>query len=342
MLRPSPCSIYPHCSAHTVRHVNVAPVAEALPTKFREGVTLGAGTYGTVRIATELSTGKKVALKTIQLEDDEGKQNGVTNTAIRELILLRALRHPNIVRCTELEADAKELRMVLEYCNRGDLRREIKKPGNLTITAIKKYARQVLSALAYMHMNYIVHRDLKPQNLLLDSSGDLKVGDFGLARCHVSPSHPGTHDVVSLWYRAPELLLRGAPSFAIDVWAVGCVVAEMCVKQPIFPGDSEIHTLYKIFELLGTPTNATWPGVESFNEYKDEFPQWRRPDVRAHLRNGLFADTPLKHDSQGVDLIVRLLTLCPEHRITAIEALSHPWLKDDSNPTPLTTTLKKK
>merc|ERR1719247_2611472 len=123
----------------------------------------------------------------------------------------------------------------------------------------------------------MLHRDLKPQNLLVDRRGDtLKLADFGLARAFNVPIRPYTHEVVTLWYRAPEVLL-GEERYAtpMDIWSLGCILAEMATGQALFPGDSEIDTIFRIFRLLGTPSDEVWPGVTTLRDYKQHFPQWR-------------------------------------------------------------------
>jgi serine/threonine protein kinase len=122
-----------------------------------------------------------------------------------------------------------------------------------------------------------LHRDLKPQNLLINKEGNLKLADFGLARAFGVPLRTYTHEVVTLWYRAPEILLGGRQySTGVDMWSVGCIFAEMATRKPLFPGDSEIDEIFKIFRILGTPTEADWPGVESFPDFKSSFPKWER------------------------------------------------------------------
>eukprot|EP01018_Ginkgo_biloba_P020448 Gb_39785 [translate_table: standard] len=142
--------------------------------------------------------------------------------------------------------------------------------------AIVTFLYQILRGIAYCHSHRVLHRDLKPQNLLIDrQSNALKLADFGLARAFGIPVRTFTHEVVTLWYRAPEILLGSRHySTPVDVWSVGCIFAEMVNQRPLFPGDSEIDELFKIFRVLGTPNEETWPGVTSLPDFKSAFPKW--------------------------------------------------------------------
>ena len=155
------------------------------------------------------------------------------------------------------------------------------------------YTFQMIGALAFCHCRRIMHRDLKPQNLLIDMNGTIKLADFGLARAFGVPVRAYTHEVVTLWYRAPEVLLgTHRYSTALDMWSIATVVAEMATKKPIFCGDSEIDQLYRIFTILGTPTAETWPGVEQLSDYNQNFPVWRRKGLAEKMKalSGVNAD----------------------------------------------------
>jgi serine/threonine protein kinase len=190
-----------------------------------------------------------VALKKIRLEQED---EGVPSTAIREISLLKELAHKNVVRLLDvLHSDAK-LYLVFEY-----LQKDLKKymdglPScGMSPQQVRSYLNQLLSGIAYCHSHRILHRDLKPQNLLIDSDNSLKLADFGLARAFGIPLRTYTHEVVTLWYRAPEILLGSRHySTAVDVWSIGCIFAEMCNKMPLFPGDSEIDEIFRIFRYV--------------------------------------------------------------------------------------------
>jgi len=162
---------------------------------------------------------------------------------------------------------------------------------------------------------------LKPQNILVSSDLDLKIADFGLGREHGLPIDELTHEVVTLWYRPPEILLgKKKYSGACDVWGLGCIIAEMATKVPLLPGDSEIDQLYQIYRLFGTPTNEIWPGIVDLPDYKAIGPRWKKKDLAKEL-NGRFDDV-------GVELMEKVFTYPPNKRITAKKMLVDPWFDE--------------
>eukprot|EP00462_Mataza_sp_D1_P025638 CAMPEP_0175137698 /NCGR_PEP_ID=MMETSP0087-20121206/9951_1 /TAXON_ID=136419 /ORGANISM="Unknown Unknown, Strain D1" /LENGTH=393 /DNA_ID=CAMNT_0016420545 /DNA_START=39 /DNA_END=1220 /DNA_ORIENTATION=- len=288
--------------------------------RYQKMEKIGEGAYGVVYKSRDLATGNIVALKKMRLESED---EGVPSTAIREISLLRQLDHQNVVKLLDVVHGDKKLYLVFEYLDQ-DLKRYMDCIDRKMLhpMLVKSYLYQLLRGLAYCHSHRILHRDLKPQNLLIDRQGTLKLADFGLARAFVLPLRAYTHEVVTLWYRAPEVLLGGPTgpySISVDVWAAGCIFVEMVMKKPLFQGDSEIDQLYKIFRLLGTPTEDVWPGVSSFRDYKSTFPRWEAKDLSAsasHL------------EPAGVDLLRQMLVLDPKHRISAKKALDHPYFDD--------------
>lgn len=186
---------------------------------------------------------------------------------------------------------------------------------------VKKFMWQLCSGIRYCHSHRVLHRDLKPQNLLIDRDGNLKLGDFGLARAFGVPLRTYTHEVVTLWYRAPEILLGGRQySTGVDMWSVGTIFAEMCTRKPLFPGDSEIDQIFKTFRLLGTPTEEVWPGVTSYPDFKSTFPKWNR-DYSQTLCANL--------DDEGLALLERCLEYDPAGRISAKQACNHPYFENE-------------
>ena len=184
---------------------------------------------------------------------------------------------------------------------------------------IKSIMYQLLKGTAHMHKHGTMHRDLKPQNLLVDTSAPhplIKVADLGLGRHFSVPIKAYTHEIVTLWYRAPEVLL-GATHYApaVDMWSVGCIFAELVRKQALFPGDSELQQLLHIFKLLGTPSEDMWQGVSQLKDWH-EYPQWKPQD---------FSKVFPSLCPNGIDLLQQMFEYDPSKRITAMEALRHPY-----------------
>lgn len=287
--------------------------------KYQKIVKVGEGTYGVVYKARNKETGETIALKKIRLEAED---EGVPGTAIREISLLKELarrRHNNIVKLHDVINKSQKLYLVFEYLPK-DLKNYMDSVEMMDPRLVKSYVYQLLSGMYYCHSLRVLHRDLKPQNLLIDKDGTLKVGDFGLARAFGIPLRAYTHEVVTLWYRAPEILL-GAEQYStpVDVWSIGCIFAEMATKNPLFPGDSEIDQLFKVFRLLGTPNDEIWPGVTKLPDFKEFFPCWPRQSLSK-------AVPPL--DDAGIDLMEKMLIYQPSKRISCKEALKHPYFDD--------------
>ncbi|KAF8946383.1 negative regulator of the PHO system, partial [Haplosporangium bisporale] len=221
---------------------------------------IGEGTYATVFKGKNRSNGDAVALKEIRLDSEEG----APSTAIREISLMKELRHPNIVRLHDVIHTENKLTLVFEYMDQ-DLKKYMDQHGNrgaLGPIVIKAFMYQLLKGVAFCHENRVLHRDLKPQNLLINRKGELKLGDFGLARAFGIPVNTFSNEVVTLWYRAPDVLLGSKTySTSIDIWSAGCIMAEMYLGKPLFAGSNNQDELMKIFKVMGTPTEDTWPGV---------------------------------------------------------------------------------
>ncbi|KAG2064746.1 Pkinase-domain-containing protein [Suillus decipiens] len=276
------------------------------------------GTYGVVYKARDVTTNQIVALKKIRLEAED---EGVPSTAIREISLLKELKDDNIVRLLDIVHAEQKLYLVFEFLD-VDLKRYMENANTtgtpISIGIVKRFTHQLNAGLLYCHSHRILHRDLKPQNLLIDKKNNLKLADFGLARAFGIPMRTYTHEVVTLWYRAPEVLLGSRHySTAIDMWSVGCIFAEMVMRgSPLFPGDSEIDQIFKIFRILGTPSEETWPGVTQLPDYKDTFPRWSKQELKSVVPN---------LDEQGLDLLAHTLTYDTAKRISAKRALNHPY-----------------
>ncbi|KAF4351969.1 hypothetical protein CsatB_003146 [Cannabis sativa] len=296
--------------------------------KYEKLEKVGEGTYGKVYKAKDKATGQLVALKKTRLEMDE---EGVPPTALREVSLLQMLSQSlYVVRLLSVEhVDNRKdgrpkpvLYLVFEYLDTDlkkfiDSHRKGSNPRPLAPSLIRNFLYQLCKGVAHCHSHGVLHRDLKPQNLLLDKErGILKIADLGLGRAFTVPLKSYTHEIVTLWYRAPEVLLGSTHySTAVDMWSVGCIFAEMVRRQALFPGDSEFQQLLHIFRLLGTPTENEWRGVTSFRDWH-VYPQWQ-PQNLARAVPSLGAD--------GVDLLSKMLKYDPAERISAKAALDHPY-----------------
>lgn len=284
---------------------------------------IGEGTYANVYRAQNTLTNELVALKEINLSPEEG----APSTALREIAFMKELHHPNIVRLLEVIHTDTLLVLVFE-CLQQDLkqyldsRRASSRP--LGSFEVKGLLYQLLEGTRYCHENRILHRDLKPQNLLLDHNGSLlKIADFGLARGFGIPVTGFSHEVVTLWYRAPDVLLGSTVySTPIDMWSVGCIMAELyLVGSPLFPGKNSQDQLKKIFKLLGTPGREEWahllPPNHSAPDWLRAIPLYPRPASLLTLFSMI--------EPSGIDLLAKLLDYRPAFRISAKEALAHPY-----------------
>ena len=195
-------------------------------------------------------------------------KDGINRTALREIKLLQEIQHENIIHLIDVFGHRSNVSLVMDFMD-TDLEVIIKDNSIiLTPANIKSYVLQTLLGLEYLHSNWILHRDLKPNNLLMNKDGVLKIADFGLAKFYGSPNRQYTHIVVTRWYRAPELLF-GARNYGtgVDVWAVGCILAELLLRIPFLAGDTDLDQLAKIFQALGTPTEENWPGHNKLPDF---------------------------------------------------------------------------
>lgn len=219
------------------------------------------GTYGVVFKAKCRDTGDIVALKQVKMGQLTSK-TGFPITALREANILLHLRHPNIVMVKEMVVGSSidKIFMVMEHCG-SDLKSCIQKSKqSFSLAEVKCLMSQLLSGLAFMHKSGFIHRDLKTSNLLY-TNGKLSICDFGMARKYSEPPAAYTREVVTLWYRSPELLLgAGTYGTPLDVWSAGCIFAELVCGKPLFPGEGEVDQISCIFNVLGAPNEDTWPG----------------------------------------------------------------------------------
>ncbi|KAE8230538.1 hypothetical protein CF326_g4459 [Tilletia indica] len=282
------------------------------------------GSYGVVFRAKDKETGEIVALKKLKMDKEK---NGFPITSLREIRTLMEARHPNVVEVKEIVVGDTLLQIyiVMEFVEH-DLKTLLSTMRTPFLQSeIKTLMLQLLSAVSLLHSNWIVHRDLKTSNLLMNNRGMMKLADFGLARLFGDPLGDMTTLVVTLWYRAPELLL-GAKEYdtKIDMWSVGCILGELLLKEPLFTGKNEADQVVKIFKLLGQPTEAAWPGYS-------KLPDARLASSVAQPYSALRSKFKYCSDS-CLDLLKKLLAYDPAQRLSADEALSHPWFSESPAP----------
>lgn len=333
------------------------------------------GTFGEVSRAKHVSTSEEVALKKIKIQANES-QSGMPITAIREIKLLKTLSHPNVCPAVDMVYEPPPISaplmssgtfyMVLPYMEHdlnGLIERLSVEDKPFTPAQIKLYMKQLFEGTLYLHQNKILHRDIKAANILISNNGNLKIADFGLARPYHDPGdangHPawrmdergqsGWHGgeinytgmVVTRWYRPPELL-AGERKYgpAVDMWGLGCLLAEMIVRRPMFKGSSEINQLEQIAELCGSPSEDNYPGwsllpgvrnLDNSGQTKVDKTEKGRHDFGRKERNVLVRFRNMVR-IELADLIDKLLVLDPRKRLTAEGALAHKWF--DVEPLP--------
>lgn len=274
---------------------------------------LGSGTYGEVWQYIDKSTSTNVAIKTIKVIN---QGEGINFTALREIMLLQELKHPNIISLYDIFLKNSNVHLVLELAE-YDLSEKIPLLRN-TEDIVKGILKQLLEGLSFMHDNSVLHRDLKPGNLLITRKGELKITDFGTAKIICDTEGPRSSGICSLWYQSPELLF-GTKHYgkAMDIWSVGCIFAELLNKKTLFNGQTPIDQLTKIFNTLGTPDETEWPGVNYLPTYMPFAPSPKISFSKA------FPDC----NELARDLLQKMLEFCPTNRISADQALQHEYFK---------------
>ena len=288
---------------------------------------MGGGAYGVVAAALDKQSNKKIAIKKVENAFEDLID---AKRIYREIKLLRFFKHENIIRLTEilLPEDAKtfnDIYIVTELME-TDLHRVIYSKQQLTDDHIQYFAYQILKATLYMHSANVIHRDLKPSNILVNKNCDVKICDLGLGRGYDQEDDFKTEYVVTRWYRAPEVILNASEyTKAIDVWSIGCILAELLGRTALFPGDNYLDQIQRVISVLGTPSyeDIAYISNEKAIDFIKSLPRRSRQSFST-----IFPDTnPL-----ALDLLKKMLTFNPEYMLSVEECLAHPYFEDLHNP----------
>ncbi|KAL4475466.1 hypothetical protein ABPG72_013290 [Tetrahymena utriculariae] len=297
---------------------------------------VGSGTYGRVYKAECLRTKQYVALKKFESKDDKIKEDGFPITAVREILLLKQLDHVNIIKLREIilskPSEKNDYRgstfLVFDYMDH-DFAGLHRNKYEFSLQELKCIMKQILLGVQYLHYKKVIHRDLKIANILYNNQGEVKIADFGLARM-LNPNNPKyTNKVVTLWYRAPELLL-GAKEYTeqIDMWSVGCIFIELAIGENLLRGENEPRQLDKIYELCGSPNTQNWPEVDKLQLWKDMKP---KRNFERKLREQVI-ERKKNVDYQFLNLLDGIMVLNPKKRFTVQQCLDHEFFKVEPLP----------
>ena len=288
---------------------------------------LGEGAFGDVRCGVDSHTGKIVALKHVRVMNRDSP-GGVPKAVFREMEALRHLdNHSRVVKLLDVYPEETNLCLVLEYLP-SDLSEVISHAKEyLAMSKVKAFAWMLMDALSYIHSHHIIHRDIKPSNILLTSDGQLKLADFGLARVISANTIPKSlsHQVATRWYRPPELLFASRSySFSADVWSAGVVIGELMSLRPLFPGINDIDQMFRVFQVLGSPSPEVWPGVEALPDYnKVSFPDLVPIDMKLVIPNA---------ENEDINFLETMICLDPNARATASEAVNSDYFLKHPHP----------
>jgi len=304
---------------------------DEIKRKYVKDKKLGEGTYAIVylgRLAKDPN--ELVAIKKIKVNTEY--KDGLSMDAIREVKFLQELSHPNIIALHAVFSSKNQnLNLVLEYLPLGDLEMLIRDTKNVNYgpADIKAWMGMLGRGVWFCHENFVLHRDIKPNNLLIAADGEVKLADFGLARSFADPYTAMTHNVITRWYRPPELFFRARYySGAVDVWSMGTVWAELILRVPYLAGNTDIHQLELINKFVGTPTEENWPGVSKLDGYVP----YAKADITPVNGRDYYQRTFGSVGSAGIDLLMAMLRLDPRKRITARDVLKHAWFSTEPKP----------
>lgn len=286
--------------------------------RYKVTKVLGDGTYGSVLRAQSKQTNEWVAIKKMRQKYyswDECMK-------LREIVSLRKLLHPNIVKLKEVIRENDELHLVFEFMDANLYEFMKARKKHLPEGKVRNIMFQTMQALLHVHKHGYFHRDMKPENLLVSESGPevlVKLADFGLAR-EIRARPPFTDYVSTRWYRAPEVLLRSSVyNSPLDLWACGGIMAELYTLRPLFPGQSEVDQMFKICSVLGTPTQADWPeGFKLASQMGYRWPQLVPTKLETIVHNA---------GPDGIQLMYGMMTWDPNHRLSAQRCLAHPFFE---------------
>ncbi|CCW64076.1 unnamed protein product [Phytomonas sp. EM1] len=288
--------------------------------KYILGDVIAEGQFGSVREARCKETNAHVALKIVRVSSID---SGIPHPVAREVLIAMRVYHPYIVSVIEVFPYRSSVAIVMERCT-SDLANLLASHSfynPMPLQLGKRLFFMLLSALDYLHQQRILHRDVKPSNCVLSAEGVLKLGDFGLSR--MWKEEDLSHEVASRWYRAPELLFGQRRYGAeVDMWSAGCILAEILrgFGGAFFPGEGDINQISKIFDILGTPTEASWPGV-------GKLPLWGKVNFVQRSGCGLRETLPRSSEA-AINILEKLLSLDPTSRISARDAMKHPFFLD--------------
>lgn len=291
---------------------------------------LASGTYGTVFRAIDRKSKSQVALKKIKMDQT---RDGFPITSLRELSLLQECDHVNVVEAREIVVSKKTIRdvyMVMDFCDHDLSAIQKIKPQPFIPSELKCVLQQLLRGVEHMHANWMIHRDLKPSNLLLTSKGILKICDFGMARRYGSPIEAYTPNCCTLWYSSPEMLLKANTyDQKIDMWALGCIMAELVIGRALFKANNDLQQINNFCKVLGTPTEASYPGWNQLEMVKKwEFKMEQRSLHKLFHGAGPTLTRSCNLTSQGFALLESLLHWDPQQRLNASESLDHQWFME--------------